>query len=49
MDVWDALRSVRPYRAAWPKEKAGQYIQDGAGTHFDPQVVKEFLLVYGKE
>ncbi len=48
-DIYDALRSDRPYRKAWSKEKANQYIQDGAGTRFDPQVVKKFLLVYGKE
>ena len=49
VDVWDALTSDRPYRKAWSQEKANQYIQDGAGTCFDPQVVKKFLLVYGKE
>ena len=40
VDVWDALTSDRPYRAAWPKEKALEHIRSGAGTHFDPQVVK---------
>lgn len=43
VDVWDALTSNRPYRTAWPEEKAYQYIQEQAGRHFDPQVVKTFL------
>lgn len=43
VDVWDALRSDRPYRPAWSKEKALAHIRSLAGTHFDPNVVKEFL------
>lgn len=42
-DVWDALTSNRPYRPAWPKKDALEYIKSGAGTHFDPQVVEMFL------
>ena len=48
VDVWDALISDRPYRKAWSKEKARQHIQGGAGTHFDPQVVKTFFLENGE-
>jgi PAS domain S-box-containing protein/putative nucleotidyltransferase with HDIG domain len=44
VDVWDALISDRPYRKAWSEEKTRQHIQAGAGTHFDPQVVKTFFL-----
>lgn len=40
VDVWDALNSDRPYRAAWPEEKVLDSIRSLAGTHFDPQVVK---------
>ncbi len=43
VDVWDALRSDRPYRAAWPDRKAKDYICAQAGQHFDPKVVKVFL------
>lgn len=43
VDVWDALCSDRPYRKAWPKAKALEYIRNQAGAHFDPQVVKVFL------
>ena len=42
VDVWDALRSDRPYRPAWPEEKVRQYILGSAGTLFDPQVVDVF-------
>jgi HD-GYP domain-containing protein (c-di-GMP phosphodiesterase class II) len=44
-DVWDALCSDRPYRAAWPKEKVREYIKSLAGTHFDPQLAELFLRV----
>jgi putative nucleotidyltransferase with HDIG domain len=40
VDVWDALTSDRPYRAAWPEEKVLDHIRSLVGTHFDPQVVK---------
>jgi PAS domain S-box-containing protein len=43
VDVWDALRSDRPYRAGWPEEKVREHIQLLSGTHFDPQVVEVFL------
>ncbi|MBI4316523.1 MAG: HD-GYP domain-containing protein, partial [Chloroflexi bacterium] len=43
VDVWDALRSDRPYRAAWPEEKVIEHIKAGSGSHFDPQVVEAFL------
>jgi len=44
-DVWDALTSDRPYRKAWTKEKAIDYIKEESGKHFDPQVVDVFLSV----
>jgi HD-GYP domain-containing protein (c-di-GMP phosphodiesterase class II) len=44
VDVWDALTSDRPYRAAWTKEKTLEHIEAGSGTHFDPAVVIKFLL-----
>ena len=42
-DVWDALRSNRPYRAAWTDEQARAYIAEHGGSHFDPRVVTTFL------
>ena len=41
-DVFDALTMVRPYKEAWPIERAMQAIQDAAGTHFDPRLVTLF-------
>lgn len=43
VDVWDALSSDRPYRAAWPEEKVRTYLREQAGKHFDPNVVKAFF------
>ena len=44
-DVWDALRSDRPYREAWSEEKTRQYIHEQAGLHFDPELVKLYLSI----
>jgi HD-GYP domain-containing protein (c-di-GMP phosphodiesterase class II) len=44
-DVWDALRSNRPYRSARPREMVMAYIREQAGKHFDPDVVEAFLRV----
>lgn len=43
VDVWDALRSDRPYRPAWTDEEALEEIKRGKGTHFDPIVVETFI------
>ena len=43
VDVWDALRSERPYRPAWSDEKALEEIKRGKGRHFDPVVVEAFI------
>jgi PAS domain S-box-containing protein/putative nucleotidyltransferase with HDIG domain len=45
VDVWDALRSDRPYRAAWPEDKVLEHIRSLAGTHFEPRAVELFLRV----
>lgn len=38
-DVYDALRMPRPYKAAWPVEKAQAFIREQAGKHLDPELV----------
>jgi PAS domain S-box-containing protein/putative nucleotidyltransferase with HDIG domain len=43
VDVWDALRSDRPYRKAWTIEQTSEYIRSQAGTYFDPKAVELFL------
>jgi PAS domain S-box-containing protein len=45
-DVFDALTSDRPYRSAWSKEKAIEYIREAAGREFDPKVVEAFLELH---
>jgi putative nucleotidyltransferase with HDIG domain len=42
-DVYDALRTHRPYREAWPQEKALRYLEDRSGTEFDPELVTAFV------
>lgn len=46
VDVWDALRSDRPYRKAWPEARVLHHITSLAGTHFDPAVVELFLRAF---
>ena len=41
-DVFDALTMQRPYKEAWPLERAVRMIRDGGGRHFDPSLVKLF-------
>lgn len=48
VDVWDAIRSDRPYRAGWSEAKALDYIRSVSGTHLDPDAVKLFLRVVGE-
>ncbi len=45
VDVWDALRSDRPYRKAWSTEQTIAHLREGSGTLFDPSVIKTFLAV----
>jgi len=43
-DVFDALTSVRPYKPAWPLEKALDFLRDNRGSHFDPACVDAFMV-----
>jgi diguanylate cyclase (GGDEF)-like protein/PAS domain S-box-containing protein/putative nucleotidyltransferase with HDIG domain len=43
VDVWDALRSDRPYRPAWSDHRVREHLASLAGTHLDPAVVAVFL------
>ena len=45
VDVFDAVTSDRPYRQAWSREKALNYVRDQSGKHFDPKVVLEFMKI----
>lgn len=43
VDVWDALRSDRPYRKAWSRAEVIEYIRSLSGKQFDPHIVEIFL------
>lgn len=43
VDVYDALRSDRPYRKGWPEDEVLGYLRSQAGKHFDVEVVNTFL------
>jgi putative two-component system response regulator len=43
IDVWDALRSDRPYRLAMPPEEVIRHLRARAGSHFEPRIVELFL------
>lgn len=52
-DVFDALTSKRPYKEAWPIERALETLREDAGQHFDPVIINaveaalpEILKVY---
>jgi putative nucleotidyltransferase with HDIG domain len=44
-DVYDALRTNRPYREAWEAERVLTHIQKGVGHDFDEDVVKAFTAM----
>lgn len=43
VDVWDALRSDRPYRPAWPEDQVRAHLRTLSGTHFEPAIAAAFL------
>lgn len=43
VDVFDALTSTRPYKQAWPVERAVAEMRRLRGRHFDPDVLDVFL------
>jgi putative nucleotidyltransferase with HDIG domain len=45
-DAYDTLTSDRPYRRAVTPFEAKEIIVKGAGTNFDPQVVKAFVVAF---
>lgn len=42
-DVFDALTSKRPYKEAWPVEKAIALLREESGRHFDPELISHFV------
>lgn len=43
VDVWDSMTTARPYRPALSRDTARAYINENAGFHFDPELVRLFL------
>jgi len=42
-DVYDALRTRRPYRDAWSLEKTLGYLQERSGVEFEPELCDAFV------
>ena len=47
-DVFDALRTRRPYREAWESARALAYIEERAGTEFEPEAATAFVAMMRK-
>jgi putative nucleotidyltransferase with HDIG domain len=47
-DVFDALRTRRPYREAWESTRALTYIEERAGTEFEPEAATAFVAMMRK-
>jgi len=47
-DVYDALTSNRPYKAAWSKEDSMAYLTSNSGMHFDPACIDAFVTQYAQ-
>jgi putative nucleotidyltransferase with HDIG domain len=47
-DVYDALRTNRPYRQAWESERAIAFIEGRAGVEFDPAIARSFTAMMRK-
>ena len=44
-DVYEALVTERPYKSAWDKQKALQFISENAGTMFDRSYAEAFCRI----
>jgi putative nucleotidyltransferase with HDIG domain len=47
-DVYDALRTKRPYRDAWDSDKVINYIEEKAGAEFEGELAREFTAMMRK-
>ncbi|MCL2187184.1 MAG: response regulator [Defluviitaleaceae bacterium] len=45
-DVYDALVEMRPYKSAFPHERATAIILEGRDTHFDPKLADLFAIIH---
>jgi putative nucleotidyltransferase with HDIG domain len=44
-DVYDALRTKRPYRDAWESERVLGYLEERSGTEFDGEIARSFVTM----
>ncbi len=49
VDVWDALRSDRPYRKPMSERETIEHIRAGSGTHFDPDLAGAFISMQERD
>ncbi len=49
VEVWDALLHVLPYRPAWKKNDALEYIRQEAGLKFDPELAAVFIEIMSED
>jgi len=47
-DVYDALRTKRPYRDSWESERVLAYIEERSGTEFEPAAASAFVRMMRK-
>lgn len=47
-DVYDALRTKRPYRDPWPAKRVLEYIEEKSGTEFDEGLAHAFMAMMGE-
>lgn len=45
VDVYDALRSQRPYKPPWDHGRTMEFVREQSGRHFDPEVVEAFCNI----
>lgn len=44
-DVYDALRTARPFRGPWPAERIIEHLKQEAGNTYNPETVRTFLAM----
>ena len=49
VDVFDALTTQRPYRAAWSQSEALNYLKENKGQQFDPSYVDAWIETVNKD
>jgi HD-GYP domain-containing protein (c-di-GMP phosphodiesterase class II) len=47
-DVYDALRTRRPFRPPWPASRTIKFIEEKAGTHLDPEYAAAFTQMISR-